>query len=189
MKFALLLPVLGLAAYGIWSSNTSSPVSLTQPTSIDKEECAPAANSFWTTTPSIYSGEQIVLRFKGQNPDYMGVVDPSGHFFYVVFPEHEADEALQPLVSSEAFKSCQKLKINPSSFKADPYTYGVMENQQVFTQAGTYTFIMGENLHVDDPALVQKVEIKYTAKPRSESVIAEGNEVGEQPVSTRYASR
>ncbi len=59
------------------------------------------------------------------------------------------------------------LKISTGQLKADPYTYGVYENQPVFTCDGTYTFILGENLHVDDPALLSKVQVKYVHKPRT----------------------
>ena len=52
-------------------------------------------------------------------------------------------------------------------------TPSAAEKQPVFTQSGTYTFILGANLHVDDPALVHKVTVKYVhkARPASDPVV------------------
>ncbi len=126
----------------------------------------------WAKTSTLYKGESLELQFATPNASFLGVVDPSGHFFYVVFPGDAAVGNLKPLVDSEQFTALKSLKINTRSLKADPYTYGVYNNQRVFTQTGTYTFILGENLHVDDPEFVDKVSVKYVhaARPKAADI-------------------
>jgi len=122
---------------------------------------------------TLYKNESFHLRFAAPNAPYLGVVDPEGHFFYLVFPAEMTEGQLTPLVDSKTFASTKAITIHTGTLKADPYIYGVYENQRVFTQSGTYTFILGANLHVDDPMLVEKVAVKYVHKPRPVSTTAE----------------
>ncbi len=132
--------------------------------SISVEE-AQVAPKIWTDATVIYKGDSFSLHFRTPNAPYLGVVDPKGRFFYIVFPQESALGDLKPLVDSKHFAQMQTLKIG-TALKADPYTYGVYENQPVFTCSGTYTFLLGENLHIDDPAFLSKVTIQYIHKPR-----------------------
>ncbi|MCC6461648.1 MAG: hypothetical protein IT260_14330 [Saprospiraceae bacterium] len=120
----------------------------------------------WTNSSTIYKGDSFDLNFSAPNAPFLGVIDPAGHFFYVVFPKEDAVGKLKPLVGSAQFASLHTLKIRTSTLKADPYTYGVYTNQPVFTRSGTYTFILGENLHIDDPNFVDKVVIHYVHSRR-----------------------
>ncbi len=115
----------------------------------------------WAPNTTLYMDDTLVLHFSTPNAPYLGVVDPQGHFFYIVYPGESALGALQPLVDSKQFISLTTLKINTSSFKADPYIYEVYANRPVFTTSGAYTFIMGENLHVDTPALLEQTIINF----------------------------
>ena len=114
-----------------------------------------------TATSVVYKGEMLTLDFSLPHASYLGVTDPKGRFFYVIYPMSDAFEGLRPLVSSESFAKMKQIKIDTRTFAADPYTYGVNQNQPVFTQSGKYTFVLGENLHVDDPALVTKLTVEY----------------------------
>ncbi len=126
----------------------------------------------WTNTATLYKGETLVLHFKTPNASCLGVVDPKGHFFYLVFPAEYTVGALTPLVESKQFLNLKTLNINTSLLQADPYTDGVYTNQPVFTQSGTYTFILGENLHVDDPDLLDQAPVRYVHSPRPTPLIA-----------------
>jgi len=120
------------------------------------------APQMWATaTATLYKGETFHLHFSVPNDPFLGLIDPRGHFFYLVFPAETAVGALTPLVESKQFTVLQTLAINTGSLQADPYTYGVYENRPVFTVSGTYTFILGENLHVDDLGLLEKVAVRY----------------------------
>lgn len=117
---------------------------------------------FWLeASPVFYRNETIDLHFAAPNAPFLGVVDPSGHFFYLVYPIESATGGLKPVVESDLFIEMTSLKINTRSFKADPYQYGVSTNQPVFTKSGKYTFILGENLHVDNPDELAQVVVEY----------------------------
>ena len=125
------------------------------------------APQMWATaTATLYKAETFHLHFSVPNAPFLGVIDPQGHFFYLVFPAETAVGALTPLVESKQFTVLQTLAINTGSLQADPYTYGVYENQPVFTVTGTYTFILGENLHVDNLGLLEKVTVRYVHTQR-----------------------
>lgn len=97
----------------------------------------------WTDTTTVYKGETFTLHFTTPNPPYLGVIDPKGRFFYIVFPKENSFGNLVPLVDSDRFAAMSSLAICTGELKADPYTYGVYENQPVFTCSGVYTFILG----------------------------------------------
>jgi hypothetical protein len=126
----------------------------------------------WSEATCFHLGEQIVLHFSTPHPPYLGVVNPDGKFFYVVFPAAQSVGALAPLVDSDKFVGLNRLVVQTSTLKADPYVHGITENQQVFTKSGNYTFLLGDNLHVDDPSLLTKLKVQYrhTAKvqPKTE---------------------
>ncbi len=108
-------------------------------------------------------------KFELPHCEYLGVIGPDNHFFYIVYPAQSGSDKLQPLVSSEFFTLLGTLPINTATFKADPYTYGIFENQSVFTQSGTYRFLLGDNLHTDDAFASAVVTINYLhiAQPSS----------------------
>lgn len=172
------IPLVALVAASTWSTN--SPTKFKSPSHTQPYQPDPIALTnpekrpkMWTSVTTLYKNESFTLRFTAPNAPYLGVVDPEGHFFYIIFPSEAAEGQLKPLVDSRSFIPMNTLTIHTGSLKADPYIYGVYENQRVFTQSGTYTFILGENLHVDDPAFVEKVTIKYVHKQRPVSTTAE----------------
>ncbi len=131
----------------------------------------PKTAKIWVeNTTDFYEGETIDLHFAGANPPYLGIVDPEGHFFYLVFPGENAMGELTPLVESKHFAALKNLKINTRSLRADPYIYGVETKQAVFTKTGNYTFIMGENLHIDEPDFLENVAVRYVHAARPNPV-------------------
>ena len=169
MKLILAIPAAGLLLSGTLQSLQQSANGLaSQPTSPNTP--APIHVEFkpkmWTEKEYLYKGESFDLHFELPHARYLGVVDPDGKFFYVVFPAENAIGKLKPLVTSEQFTAMKSLKINPQLFKADPYIYGVMENQPVFQKTGTYRFILGEDLHTDDESSLVIVRIQYMHSKR-----------------------
>lgn len=132
----------------------------------------PKPPNMWADDATFYNGETIELHFTPPNAPYLGIIDPNGSFFYLVFPGESVAGELTPLVESARFIDLNNLKINTALLKADPYTYGVRSNQPVFTKSGTYTFILGENLHVDDPDLLDQVVVRYihATRPTNTSI-------------------
>ncbi len=164
---ALSLPLAVLFIAAPWKTKLpSSDVSVSTPSPAPP---APLEQTLkiWTDVTTVYQNESFALHFTTPNAPYLGVVDPKGRFFYLVFPKETAEGNLTPLVDSERFIHISRLQINTARLKADPYTYGVYENQPVFTCSGTYTFILGENLHVDDPSLLSSAQVKYIHRPRT----------------------
>lgn len=171
MKLILAIPAIGLLCTGVL--NVDKTNYLPAPGAHPSTPAAPVPVSELVSkiksVPSgpVYKGESVELHFTAPNAPYLGVIDPDGKFFYVVFPAADAVGKLRPLVDSEKFVRINTLKISTATLKADPYTYGVYENQPVFTKSGTYRFICGENLHVDDEEALQVVLVhyKHVARP------------------------
>lgn len=165
MRLIPSLPAFGLLLCSAFLPTTRSH-SLSQPIQSGNPPFAP---KMWIEKSTLYQGETLQLHFRTPNAPFLGVTDPKGKFYYVVFPADQAVGKLKPLVSSQQFRNLSVLSISLAEFKADPYTYGVYENQPVFTQSGTYTFILGENLHTDQSSTLQKVVVQYHHQPRPRS--------------------
>ena len=163
MKLILFLPLFGLVLTGAMRADK---IARPQETPLHAE----AGPAMWSDKTHIYRGESFQLGFVKSHARYLGVVDPSGHFFYVVFPDPGAKSKLRPLVDSDAFRKMDQLQISTASLKADPYIYGVYENRPVFTKTGVYKFVMGDNLHTDDESSLTIVRVNYVDKPRPETV-------------------
>jgi hypothetical protein len=168
---SITIPTIALFVAGAWTMHQAQKPGAASPTDVLPSAVLNTSSvqkspQIWASKKLLYKGETLALQFAAPNPNFLGVVDPSGHFFYVVFPLDAAVGKLKPFIDSEQFASVSNLKLNTRTFKADPYQYGVYTNQRVFTKSGTYTFIMGENLHVDDPEFVEKVEIQYVHESR-----------------------
>ena len=162
MKLILAIPALGLLCSGFLSyDKASNHAPFHSPPPTPKPVLLAVAKTIRATPDPVYKGETLDLHFTVPNAPYLGVIDPDGKFFYLVFPAADAVGKLQPLVDSETFAKLSILRISTATLKADPYTYGVYENQAVFTKSGTYRFICGENLHVDDEDEIQVVQIRY----------------------------
>ncbi|MEI6408663.1 MAG: hypothetical protein WCR52_04735 [Bacteroidota bacterium] len=82
---------------------------------------------------------------------------------------------LSPLVDSKIFTQLDQLKIATSYFKADPYTYGVLENQAVFTKTGAYIFMLGDDLLVDDSSAICRVKVMYKHRLRIPAQVVASN--------------
>ncbi len=136
----------------------------------NKNHVAVSVPKIWADKVMLYKGDSFQLYFDHPHSEYLGVIDPDGHFFYVVYPAECGSEKLQPFVPSEYFSLLGTLAINTSSFQADPYTYGVLENQYVFTQSGSYRFLLGDNLHTDDELFIAVLTINYRHIARPPSV-------------------
>lgn len=158
MKLILLLPATALLF------STSAFTNLPEPSPASGTDRAP---KMWVENDQAFLGETIMLRFQTPHPQFLGVVDPDGKFFYIVFPASQSVGNLTPLVDSKAFSRLDRLEISTTNLKADPYKYGVTENQPVFTKSGSYAFILGDNLHADDPTTMHRVKVKYkhTVRP------------------------
>jgi hypothetical protein len=166
MKLILAIPAAGLLFSGALSAvkHPSARLNPIASPTIAALEIAPA--TMWASSDLLYKGESFDLHFSTPHAPLLGVIDPDGKFFYVVFPAENAIGKLQPMVSSERFVALNVLKINTLALKADPYIYGVMENRPVFTKSGVYRFVMGHDLHVDDESTISIVKINYRHQKR-----------------------
>ena len=157
MKLILALPAVGLLFSGLTFIPKSSPQTF--------EASAPNARvetpQLWLDKSECSRGETFELHFAQPHATTLGVIDPDGKFFYLVFPAACTLGNLKPLVSSEDFEALSSLTINPATLLADPYTYGVLENKPVFTKSGVYKFILGDNLHVHDETELSTVALRY----------------------------
>lgn len=166
MKLILAIPAAGLLLTGAASLQKPAiaPADF-RPSAI--EVSSPLRDrAMWTDKSLVYKGEALQLHFSMPHAPFLGVIDPAGKFYYVVFPAGSSVGNLRPLVTSEAFVAMNTLSINTAKFKADPYTSGVLDNQPVFTTSGTYRFLLGENLHTDDERFIEIVKVNYRHKKR-----------------------
>ncbi len=169
------IPVVVLCMAGALSMSRlpAIPVSVSTDTLVvTKVPAIKHASKMWTDNASLHLGETLILHFSTPNDPYLGVIDPTGHFFYLIYPGSASDGALKPFADSETFSSIQTLYLNTTTLEADPYTYGVYTNQPVFTVSGNYTFIIGENLHVDEPGVLHPLVIHYVHRPNETQAVA-----------------
>ncbi len=165
MKLILAFPALGLLLCGalLPKNQFAAPTTALLPTL----PAPPALTAkMWVKKSTLYQGETLELHFQAPNAPYLGVIDPTGHFFYIVFPAEASVGKLKPLVDSQKFEPLSLLSISLTDFKADPYTYGVYENQAVFTQSGTFTFLLGDNLHTEEVTGIETLTVQYHHQPR-----------------------
>ncbi len=168
MKTLFLTGVCGLALAGsLGKFPLNNPV--LPPISAQTDLASP---NLWTYSDTLYQGDALDLYFNTPHGACMGVVNPSGQFFYVIYPRTSAVGKLAPLMDAGAFTGCARLRVSTLKLKADPYTYGVYENQPVFTQSGRYRILIGDNLHIDDPALLQTLDVQYIHKPKPKKTSA-----------------
>lgn len=160
MKLILALPAVSL----VFSGLTSIPKAPHLPSA--NAPATPETPELWVEKNDCFKDESFVLHFASPHAATLGVIDPDGKFFYLVFPADKAIGNLKPLIASEQFVNLNALNITPALLSADPYTYGVLENQPVFTKSGTYRFVLGDNLHVDDDSNLHVVRIKYVHKKK-----------------------
>lgn len=161
MKLIHALPAAGLLITGL----TSVPKS-DLPSQPAAGPAATPAPEVWTEKSVYYRDDAIELHFSLPHGANLGVIDPDGKFFYLVFPGENASGNLRPFMDSELFSQVGAITLLPASLKADPYTYGVLENQRVFTKSGTYRFILGDDLHVDDENSLTTHSIRYRQSKR-----------------------
>ncbi|MEI6410069.1 MAG: hypothetical protein WCR52_11840 [Bacteroidota bacterium] len=164
MKLILAIPAFSLLCSSAIVIDKKAPAHDFTPVPPTVEESI--APKMWSTHPAVYKGESLELFFAPPNPTYLGVIDPDGRFFYLVYPKESMVGNLKPLVDSERFADMETLVINTSTLTADPYTYGVLDNQPVFTKTGIYRFVLGNDLHVDDESLLEIVKIRYTHREK-----------------------
>lgn len=175
MKLILAIPTAaGLLFSGSLSLNKMSHLRPAGQTALQTTSAVAVVSKprMWADITTVYNGESLQLRFETPHDRYLGVIDPDGHFFYVVFPAEDCAGNLEPLVSSEQFAAMNVLAINTSTFKADPYTYGILENKPVFTKTGVYRFLLGDNLHTDDECFLTILKINYLHVPRPAQTVA-----------------
>lgn len=173
--FCSIIPIVALCMAGALNMSRLPAVPVSVKTDTVVHTGIPVkihASKMWTDNATLHLGETLILHFSTPNDPYLGVIDPLGHFFYLVYPADANDGALQPFADSETFASIQTLFLNTTTLEADPYTYGVYTNQPVFTVSGDYTFILGENLHVDEPGLLHPVVIHYLHRPNESHAVA-----------------
>ena len=132
-----------------------------QSNSISPLILAAAHPKMWVGSAILYKGDTFCLHFTPPNATYLGIIDPKGHFFYLVYPTPTDSSGLFPILGSERFADCKSLHLNTALLQADPYIYDINVNRPVFTISGVYIFILGENLHVDDPMLLVQARVNY----------------------------
>jgi len=162
MKLILALPAVGL----LFSGMTFIPKSPTTSNTVTPNVVEAQLPELWSNKSQCFKNETFELHFALPHATTLGVVDPDGKFFYLVFPAACTVGNLKPLISSEDFEHCSAMTISPATLKADPYTYGVMENQLVFTKSGVYRFVLGNDLHVDEESALNIVSVRYKRKNR-----------------------
>ena len=172
MKLILAVPAVSLLFTGAVSLNRLSQQHPAVPFSPPETPALTAAPKMWAQTAAVYKGEKFDLSFETPHPVYLGAIDPDGKFFYVIFPVEPGQGKLTPLIDGAKFARQSSLTINTATLKADPYIYGVLENQPVFTKSGTYSFLLGEKLHTDDESSVCVVKVIYHDTKRSSATPA-----------------
>lgn len=181
MKLILAIPIAGMLISEALNPETPYSSPLNKPAVAEVSTArASSGPGMWVENALIYKDESIQLHFQIPHEQYLGLIDPDGHFFYVVYPAESSAGKLRPFVSSEQFITLKVLTLNTSTFEADPYTYEIDENKPVFTKTGSYRFLLGDDLHTDDDSFTTVLKIKYRhiARPVQTVVVFPGKESG-----------
>lgn len=118
---------------------------------------------------TLYSGDTLVIHFKTPHQGELGINDPDGNFFFVVY-EFSMDSANRvfPFMRSDTFKNVSLFHFITDKDKADPWNKAFDENQPVFTKTGSYTITLSETLDTDDGTPVEEEHVFYYNKKRGE---------------------
>ncbi len=111
---------------------------------------------------SYHQDDTIRLNLSTTHPDELGLVDPDGNFFYLVYgPQVETITNGKPIMTVAQFRPITFIEIVPSTFKANPHNVRYSGNIKPFTQSGEYTFMISQNLSTDAMGAAETLKFLY----------------------------
>jgi hypothetical protein len=121
--------------------------------------------NMWMIGKDYYEGDTILINFAKEHPAELGIKNPDGDFFYLVYhPEIPTIKNGKPVYSFKEFKTVETLKMDPSIFKANPHDLQFNGNIRVFVKPGEYELFLGDNLSTDDGTPKEKLKIQFKGK-------------------------
>jgi hypothetical protein len=118
-------------------------------------EQSPGKNqAMLSCTPSVVRpGETVKLRFARRHPAELMVRRPDGTPLFLVYDRDQSmPPGLTPMMSKDVFRQLLELKLAVGSAEATPWVAGYDKNEQIFTRAGEYAFLLREVLETDADA-------------------------------------
>lgn len=143
--------IVGLSSCGIFRKNNPSPTYLYS-----------ELNNLWVEKKAYYPNDTIRLNFSTKHPDELGLMDPDGNFYYLVYgPQVKTITNGQPIMTVAQFRPITFLEIIPSNTKANPHNVEFSGNINPFTKSGEYIFLLSQNLSTDAIGPAESVTIQY----------------------------
>jgi hypothetical protein len=116
-------------------------------------QCSPAL---------VGAGGTVVLTMSTPHPAELAVRHPDGTFFFLVY---DRDEGLPvgwtPLYSKESFREIREIRLRTRDAKGTPWVGDRKVNELIFTQAGTYEFILTDVLETDAGYPTYRCRVRY----------------------------
>lgn len=123
--------------------------------------------NMWVDQGPYYKGESIKVFFADGHPEELGIKNPNGDFFYLVYiPGLKTIPNASPLVSQTKFKQLKEVELVAGVTRANPHNVKYKGNQPVFTKSGTYTLLLSKNLSTDAAGPAETIKIEYIHQKR-----------------------
>lgn len=123
--------------------------------------------NMWVDKGPYYKGESIQVFFADGHPEELGIKNPDGDFYYLVYiPGLETIPNASPLVSQTKFKQVKEIELIAGVTRANPHNIKYKGNQPIFTKSGNYTLLLSKNLSTDAAGPAETIQIEYVHKPR-----------------------
>lgn len=123
--------------------------------------------NMWVEKGPYYKGESIKVFFADGHPEELGIKNPDGDFYYLVYISGlETIPNASPLISQTKFKQLKEIELIAGVTRANPHNIKYKGNQPIFTKSGNYTLLLSKNLSTDAAGPAETIKIEYVHKSR-----------------------
>jgi hypothetical protein len=113
--------------------------------------------------PNVFARRDTIrLRMETPHGGYLGVVQPDGTIFFLIYPQLGDTTRKYSLVPSETFEGMSTFQFR-GDVKAQPRVYGRDTLEPVFRAPGKYVLQLGDNLE-GDGGTVHKCTVRLAAE-------------------------
>jgi len=117
-------------------------------------QCSPAV---------ISAGDTVVLTMSTPHPAELAVRHPNGTLFFLVYERSaELPVGWSPLYSKESFRGVREIRLMTRDAKGTPWSVDRKVNELIFTQSGTYEFILTDVLETDAHYPTYRCQVRYS---------------------------
>lgn len=157
--FAIIF-LISVSSYTLFATNTNQ----VSPNTSDSHN----KNNIRCYPTVLYKGDTLTIKMKIPHGEYLGIINPAGEMFFVVYPSPEKGK--DSLMPSNIFVNLDELKIITNVTRAVPWIAG-RGMEIIFSKAGDYQILLSDNLESDAEYPIIKCIVKYKDKPAKEKMV------------------